>query len=78
MENVKPNINLENTTKVDSPEGGIVFQEGFILRKVSKFIVGTEEDQLVPIPVMFDVKTGKVIKEFIPKEIREEYTTYFI
>ena len=44
-----------------------------ILRKVSKFITGTSEDGIIPIPVFFDVKTGKVLVELLPKELRAEF-----
>jgi hypothetical protein len=50
-----------------------VFQEGFILRRVSKFVTGTQEDGIIPIPVFYDVQTGKILKETLPKEIRKFY-----
>ena len=46
-----PNIDLKNTTAVKSSTGGNVFAEGVILRKVSKFVAGTSEDAIMPIPV---------------------------
>ena len=67
------NIDIKNTTPITSPDGNQVFQEGVILRKVSKFIAGTSEDAIMPIPVFYDVKTGKVLVEMLPKELREEY-----
>lgn len=69
-----PNIDLKNTTAVTSSTGGRVFSEGVILRKVSKFVAGTSEDAIMPIPVFYDVQTGEVIKEMLPKEIRDEFT----
>jgi hypothetical protein len=50
------NIDLKNTTSVETPDGGVIFQQGMVLRKVSKFVVGSEEDALIPIPVFFDPK----------------------
>ena len=44
-----------------------------ILRKVSKFVAGTPEDAIIPIPVVYDIKTGKILVEMLPKELREEY-----
>jgi hypothetical protein len=38
----------------------MLFSEAYILRKVSKFVAGTSDDAILPIPVMYDVKTGKV------------------
>ena len=67
------NIDIKNTQPIVSPEGNQVFQEGVILRKVSKFIAGTAEDGVIPVPVFFDIKTGKVLIELLPKELREEF-----
>jgi hypothetical protein len=76
MENqqqMKLNIDFNNTTGVESDDGNVVFQEGFVLRKVSKFVTGTQEDGIIPIPVFYDVATGKILKETLPKEIRKFY-----
>lgn len=67
------NIDIKNTTPILSPEGNQVFQEGVILRKVSRFVTGTSEDGVVPVPVFFDVVTGKVLVELLPKELRAEF-----
>ena len=66
-------VDITNTTKVKSPDGNVVFNEGFILRKVSKFVTGADEDGVIPIPVFYDVQTGKVLIETLPKDLREEY-----
>tara|TARA_R100001480_G_scaffold57977_1_gene71041 strand:- start:121 stop:372 length:252 start_codon:yes stop_codon:yes gene_type:complete len=67
-----PPIDLKNTTGIKNSEGGSVFQQGVILRTVSKFITGTDEDALLPIPVFFDPKTGKILKGSFPADLREE------
>lgn len=67
------NIDMSKTTSVETPNGGKIWSQGVILRKVSKFIVGAEEDALVPIPVFYDVETGEILTETLPKELREEY-----
>lgn len=67
------NIDIKNTTPVISEDGGMVFQEGFILRKVSRFVTGTSEDGIVPVPVFFDVKSGRVLIDMLPKELRDEF-----
>ena len=67
------NVNIKASTPITSPEGNHIFSEGVILRKISKFVAGTAEDAIVPIPVMYDVKTGKVLVELLPKELRDEY-----
>ena len=67
------NIDIKNTQPITSPDGNQVFQEGVILRKVSKFVTGTQEDGVIPVPVFFDVVTGKVLVELLPKELRAEF-----
>ena len=66
-------IDLTTTAPVTSPEGNSVFQEGVILRRVSRFITGQAEDGIIPIPCFFDIKTGKIMTDFLPKELRVEY-----
>ena len=66
-------MDITNTSKVESPDGNVVFNEGFILRKVSKFVVGGTEDAMMPIPVFYDLESKKIIVDSLPKELREEY-----
>ena len=61
------NIDLKNTQKVEF-DGNVLVQEGFVLRKVSKFVTGQSEDGIMPIPVFYDITTGKILKETLPKE----------
>ena len=70
------NIDISQTIPIESEDGNQVFQEAVILRKASKFLVGTSEDAVIPIPVFIDVKTGKILTELLPKELREEYEEY--
>ena len=67
------NIDRKNIEPISSSTGGKVFSEGVILRKVSKFVAGTSEDAIMPIPVFYDVVTGEIIQEMLPKELREEF-----
>ena len=67
-----PPIDLKNTTEVKNFDGGSVFQQGVILRRVSKFLANTDEDALLPIPVFFDPTTKKILKDSIPRDLREE------
>jgi hypothetical protein len=76
MENtngMKLNIDLKSAQTIYSPEGNCVFAEGVILKKISKFVAGTPEDALIPIPVFYDIQTGNVLIEMLPKELREEF-----
>jgi len=69
MKNQQPalNISLDKTTAYlcDSC-GNHTFTEGVILRKASKFLTGSPEDSLIPIPVFYCTKCGHVNNEFIP------------
>ena len=68
----QPQIDLKNTTAIKNENGGSIFQQGVILRKVSRFVAGTDEDALLPIPVFYDPKTGKILTSSVPKDLREE------
>jgi hypothetical protein len=72
----KLNINLKNTEILKSEDGNVVFSEGIILRKASKFLTGTSEDAIVPIPIFYDVISGRILKETLPKDIQDEYNDY--
>ncbi len=68
----QPQIDLKNTSEVKNFNGGSIFQQGVILRKVSKFVAGTDEDALLPIPVFYDPETNKILSDSVPKDLREE------
>ena len=67
------NIDFKNTTAIEGFNGGHLFGQAFILRKVSKFVVGGTEDAMMPIPVFYDLESKKIITDSLPKELREEY-----
>ena len=69
----QPQVKLEDTTSFVTPEGSKIFQQGVLLRSVSKFIAGTDEDAVMPIPVFFCPDTKKMVGLTLPPEIREEY-----
>jgi hypothetical protein len=68
-----PNIDFAATTSIEGFDGGKLFGQAFVLRKVSKFVTGGTEDAILPIPVFYDMETKKIITESLPKELREEY-----
>lgn len=76
QQQIQMNIDITQTVPIESEDGNQVFQEAVILRKASKFLTGTTEDAVIPIPVFVDVKTGKILTALLPKEIREEYEEY--
>jgi hypothetical protein len=67
------NIDFAATTSVEGFDGGVLFGQAFLMRKVSKFVTGGTEDALLPIPVFYDFETKKIILDSIPKELRDEY-----
>jgi hypothetical protein len=66
------NISLDKTTPIACDE---CQNESFIqvvfLRKVSRFIVGSDQDGLVPIPSFACSKCGHVNEEFQPKNLEK-------
>lgn len=72
----QPQIDLTKTDIIQGKEGEILFNQGIILRKISKFLTDSGEDGIIPIPVFYEVKTGKILSSTIPKEIRDEYTDF--
>jgi len=71
----QPQLDLAQTTPVPNDSGGHLFQQGFILRKVSRFITQGAEDAVMPIPVFYDKETGKILADTLPPELRDEYDT---
>ena len=69
-------VDITQSTPMASADGNQVFQEAVVLRKISKFLAGTSEDAVIPIPVFIDVKTGKILIDMLPKELRAEYEEY--
>ena len=67
------NIDFKNTTPIEGFDGGQLFGQAFVMRKVAKFVTGGTEDALLPIPVFYDMETKKIILESIPTELRDEY-----
>jgi uncharacterized Zn finger protein len=66
------NISLDKTSAMSCDEcGNEVFQEGMILRKASRFLTGTAQDSIVPIPVFACSKCGHVNEEFLPVLLRK-------
>ena len=62
----QPQIDLAKTTSVPNDSGGQLFQQGFILRKVSRFITNGAEDAVLPIPVFMIRKQVKFLKTLCP------------
>jgi hypothetical protein len=69
------NVDIKQSTPITDDDGNQVFYEATVLRKISKFLTGTSEDAIIPIPVFVN-KEGKILTELLPREIREEYEEY--
>jgi hypothetical protein len=65
-EQPKMNIDFKNSTSVEGFDGGKLFGQAVIIRKISKFLVGADEDALVPIPVFYDLESKKILSDSIP------------
>jgi hypothetical protein len=75
-EQMKMNVDIKQSTPIKSESGGQIFQEAVVLRKLSKFLAGTSEDAVIPIPVFIDVTSGKILIDMLPKDLKEEYEEY--
>jgi hypothetical protein len=71
QQNMNMNIDLKNTESVEHKNGKI-WAQGFVIRRISKFVAGTPEDALMPIPVFYDPASGEILEETLPKELRSE------
>ena len=66
------NVDLKNTKAIKNSKKGSIFKSGVILRRVSKFVAGTDNDAIMPIPVFYDPTNNKILGEGLPPELREE------
>ena len=66
------NVDLKTTTGIKNEEGGSIFKSGVILRKISKFVAGTDNDAIMPIPIFYDPTNNKILGDGVPVELREE------
>jgi uncharacterized Zn finger protein len=71
-EQMNVNISLDKTIGIVCDKcGNPVFIEGVMLRKASRFLTGTAQDAMIPIPVFTCTKCGHVNDEFLPIALRE-------
>lgn len=64
------NITLDKTSAVECDEcHKNVFTQGQFMRRVSKFLLGSDKDQYTAIPIPYCVNCGYVNREFIPQEL---------
>lgn len=67
------NISLDKTVEITCNKcENNTFIEGVMLRKASRFITGTSQDALIPIPVFACSKCGNVNEEFLPSQLKQQ------
>ena len=59
----QPQIDLKSTEGMKNAEGKSIFKSGVILRRISKFVAGTDNDAIMPIPIFYDPSTNKILGE---------------
>jgi uncharacterized Zn finger protein len=73
QQQVKLNFSLDKTTAIICEScGSQAFQESMFIRKASKFLTGTAQDAIIPIPTFSCAKCGHVNQEFFPKELQTQ------
>jgi hypothetical protein len=67
-QNPQLNINLAEVPYLECEEcQNTTFEEKLMIKKVSKFMTGSNQDSIVPIPVMACAKCGHINELFKPK-----------
>ena len=73
MSGLNLNISLDKTTPVSCDEcENDTFLQVVFLREVSKFIAGTDQDALIPIPTFACANCGHVNEKYVPKELEDK------
>lgn len=62
----KPDLSKAEDITCDECQGNI-FEEKIMLKKISRFLTGSDRDSLTPIPVIACAKCHHVNEMFIPK-----------
>ena len=65
-------VDLTTTSGVKNSKGTNIFKSAVILRKISKYVAGTDSDAIMPIPVFIDPYNDKIVADGLPLELREE------
>jgi len=65
------NISLDKTTEmVCDGCGNPTFQQVVLLRRASRFVTGTAQDALIPIPLFACAKCNYVNESFLPAQLK--------
>jgi hypothetical protein len=66
----QPQIDVSKTTPLTNKNGKQVWLQGYLLRKMSKFILGTPEDAIIPIPFFYHPENGEIFTDAVPPELK--------
>ena len=66
------NVDLTSTKPVKNSKGTDIWKSRVILRKISKYVAGTDTDAIMPIPVFVAPYNDKILADGLPMELREE------
>lgn len=67
------NISLDKTTEMVCDEcNNPTFKQVLLLRKASRFVTGTAQDALIPVPLFACDKCGHVNESFLPLSLKNE------
>ena len=66
------NVDLKATKGVINSKGTNIWKSSVILRKISMYVAGTDNDAIMPIPVFIDPYNDKILADGLPPELREE------
>jgi len=69
----QPQIDLSQSSEVLSSTGGQIFQAGYVLRRVSKFLLGSDEDAIIPIQIFYDAESMEICLDLLHPSVREFY-----
>ena len=69
-------VDLTTTTAVKNSKGTSVFKSAVILRKISKYVAGTDADAIMPIPVFIDPYNDKIVADGLPMELRADPSSF--
>jgi hypothetical protein len=73
QQNPLAKVRFEQTSGVVCEKcNSIVFSEGLLLRKVSKFLIAStsDKDQVIPVPTFYCVNCKHINKEFLPEGLQ--------
>jgi hypothetical protein len=68
----KPTIGLDKTVELSCECGNNLYKEVVMLRTVSKFIAGTSEDGVIPIPAYACTKCEKLNQNTLHPFLRDK------